>query len=64
MKFIIDLVEGLIFGVLLTILIRILGIEVTAFQAGILAAFAIIVITILNSIGMALKGKIDAKKAR
>ena len=60
-NFLIDIGEGLVFGVAFAVLIRILGIEVTPAQMGILAGFAIIAISLLNAIGMRLKGGPDSQ---
>ena len=54
--FLIDVGEGLVFGVAFAVLIRLLGIDVTPAQMGILAGFAIIAIAALNAIGTRLKG--------
>jgi len=53
----IDFAEGLIFGLLLAILVHILGIEVTGFQLGVITAFSIIAVSVLNTAGMHFKGK-------
>ena len=58
MVFFIDIMEGVIFGVLFVILIRILGVEVNAFQTGVLVGFSIFAVTVLNGVGTALKNKL------
>ena len=57
----IDIAEGLIFGISLVIVLRLLNIEVTAFQIGVLASFSVLAVSLLNSIGMHLKGQGVAK---
>ena len=58
---IIDLAEGAIFGLLFVVMLRIMGIETTPTQLGILVGVSIFAVSILNSIGMHLKGQGVAK---
>jgi len=53
----IDLAEGLIFGIVLAIMLHVMGIDVTPAQLGVLAGVSIMLISILNAIGMRLKGQ-------
>jgi len=57
----IDLAEGLIFGIVLAIVLHVVGIETTITQLSIIAAVSIILISMLNAIGMRLKGQGVAK---
>ena len=52
----IDIGEGLIFGVAFAVLVKVLGIDVTPVQVGILTGFAILAIAVLNAVGTKLKG--------
>ena len=57
----IDLAEGLAFGLLLMLVLRLLDIETTPMQLGVLAGVSIFAVTLLNSIGMHFKGQGVAK---
>ena len=57
----IDVGEGLIFGLLFVVVLRLLNIETDGFQLAVLVGFSIFAVSILNSIGMHLKGQGVAK---
>ena len=50
-KFFVSVLEGLLVGVLMVVLLRILGIETTNFQAGMIGGGAILIVSLANSIG-------------
>jgi len=60
-NFLVDLAEGLIFGIALAVLMRAIGIETTPVQLATIAGLSIVLISILNTIGMRIKGQGVAK---
>ena len=62
MKFLVDIVGGLVIGVLSAVVLMFLDVDLTPAQTGIIIGSIVTITIIIHSIEDVIKSKIDAKK--